>query len=341
MIPKFFLIAVLSVRLASGQTVSNGSFETGDFTGWQVAGTPTVLGAPPTPAEGTYQALLNSTGSDATGIYASSNAVSAAALNAFLGTTLPANANGNPINGEAIQQTFTTTASTTVTFSYSYQSREAPGNGFDETGYVLNGVFHILADTNTPGQTMANATGFFVWGLPYQTVSVTVGPGTNTLGFVTYNTFNSVSPSGLFIDNVLVALPPITFSQWEASYSITGQQSNEPANDGVPNLLKYLDDIDPTIPMSNTDRVALPTLGTTTSGGAQYLTLTYRQNAQATGVTVNVQNSPDLKTWTTVNPPGIFQQVGTDPNTGDPIMEIGVTASGSVNQYIRLNVTTP
>jgi len=341
MIPRFLLVAVLSVRFASGQTISNGSFETGDFTGWQIAGTPAVLGDPPTPPDGNFQALINSTGSDGSGIYAASNAVSAAALNAFLGTTLPPNANGNPINGEAIQQSLTTTAATTVTFSYSYQSREAPGNGYDEAGYVLNGVFHILADTSTPGETMANATGSFAWGLPYKTVSITVGPGTSTLGFVTYNTFNTVGPSGLFIDNVVVALAPINFSQWEASYSITGQPSNQPVNDGVPNLLKYLYDIDPTSPMSNADRAALPTLGTTTSGGTQYLTLTYRQNSQATGVTINVQNSPDLKTWTTVNPPGIFQQVGTDPNTGDPIMEIGVASSGSVNQYIRLNVTTP
>ena len=51
---------------------------------------------------------------------------------------------------------------------------------------------------------MANASGFFQWGLPYQTVSISVGPGVNTLSFVTYNTLNTNAPSGLFIDNVVV-----------------------------------------------------------------------------------------------------------------------------------------
>jgi hypothetical protein len=338
MIPRFLLMALLMGRLASGQVISNGSFATGDFTGWQVAGTPAVLGSPPTPVAGNFQALINSTGSNAPGIYATTNAVSAAALNTFLGTTLPANANGAPINGEAIQQTFTTTVSTTITFSYAYQSREAPGNGYDETGYVLNGVFHILADTNTPGQTMANATGFFVWGLPYQTASITVGPGTNTLGFVAYNTFDLDAPSGLFIDNIVVTM---NFSQWEASYSLTGGPTESSENDGVPNLLKYLYDINPTVPMSATDRAACPAVGMTTVSGTQYLTLTYRQNTQAAGVAVNVQTSPDLQNWTTVNPPDLCQQIGTDPNTGDPIMEVGVKAVGSANQFIRLNAISP
>jgi uncharacterized protein with beta-barrel porin domain len=139
--------------------------------------------------------------------------VTATALETFLGTTLPASSNGSlPFNGEAIQQTFISTGNATVTFSYAYNSRESPtpsADGYDETGYVLNGVFHILADTNTPGQTMMN-NDFFVWGLPYQTVTISVGPGTNTLSFVTYNTGNGSAPSGFFLDDIfLTELTPI------------------------------------------------------------------------------------------------------------------------------------
>jgi hypothetical protein len=54
-----------------------------------------------------------------------------------------------------------------------------------------------------------------------------------------------------------------------------------------------------------------------------------------------VQTSPDLKSWTTVDPPDFSQQVGTDPNTGDPIMQVGVQANGANKQFIRLNVTSP
>jgi hypothetical protein len=60
-----------------------------------------------------------------------------------------------------------------------------------------------------------------------------------------------------------------------------------------------------------------------------------------TGITVNVQTSADLKAWTTVSPPDIFQQVNTDPNTGDPIMEVGVKTTGAPTQFMRLNVTNP
>jgi len=90
--------------------------------------------------------------------------------------------------------------------------------------------------------------------------------------------------------------------------------------------------------------VGLPTLGMTTVSGTQYLTLTYRQNPLMTGITVNMQTSPDLQTWTTLKPSDVprdflSEQVGTDSTTGDPIMEVGVTANGLTKQFIRLNVT--
>jgi len=134
-----------------------------------------------------------------------------------------------------------------------------------------------------------------------------------------------------------------SFSQWESAYNITSPAAATPENDGVPNLLKYLYDINPTVPMSAFDRAALPAsdINTTTKPGTQYLTLTYRQGPYLTGMTVNVQTSPDLQTWTTVNPPDLSQQVGTDSTTGDPIMEVGVKRTGATKQFIRLNVTSP
>ena len=203
------LLALFMIRAASAQTIQNGSFETDDFTGWQVAGIPSISTGPPTPVAGTYEALINSTGNPGNGVYANGNSVTASVLDTFLGTTLPPSTNGAAFNGEAIQQSFTSAGNGTVTFSYAYNSREAPGDGYDETGYVLNGVFHILADTSTPGQTVMN-NGFFVWGLPYQTITINVGAGANTLSFVTYNTVNGNAPSGLFLDDIyLTELTPI------------------------------------------------------------------------------------------------------------------------------------
>jgi len=124
-----------------------------------------------------------------------------------------------------------------------------------------------------------------------------------------------------------------------------------PQNDGVTNLYKYLFDINPNEVMTAADRAALPTLGMTTTGETQYLTLTYRQFALETGITINLQTSPDLQTWTTVavaTMPNLtiietgvaIIQTGNDPNTGDPIMQAQVPLTGT-KQFIRLNVTQP
>jgi hypothetical protein len=137
---------------------------------------------------------------------------------------------------------------------------------------------------------------------------------------------------------------PEGFGSWENSKNFTGGTTvigpaGTPENDGVPNLLKFLFDIDPTTPMSATDHAALPVVGTTSNSETKYLTLTYRQFALIGGITINAQTSPDMQTWTTVVNPTIIQ-TGNDPSTGDPIMQMQVPMSGT-RQLIRLNVTGP
>ncbi len=79
--------------------------------------------------------------------------------------------------------------------------------------------------------------------------------------------------------------------------------------------------------------------GTATVNSVDYLTLTYRQNAAETDLTVVLQQSSDLQTWTAVGSP-LSRQVGTDAVTGDPIMQLGVPDTGG-RQFIRLQVTLP
>jgi len=138
----------------------------------------------------------------------------------------------------------------------------------------------------------------------------------------------------------LVSQPVQNFSQWATSHAVPDAVTAMPRHDGVPNLLKYLCDIDPSVTMSATDRAALPAFGVTMTGGTPWLTLTYRENTEATGITVNVQTSADLQTWTTVTP-DFTAQTGTDSTTGDPIIQVGVNASGSTTKYLRLNLTSP
>jgi len=126
-----------------------------------------------------------------------------------------------------------------------------------------------------------------------------------------------------------------------APVGFTGDPTATPQHDGIPNLLKYLYDINPSGPMSSTDKAALPQVGTTTISGTKYLTLTFRQYSLETGITINLQTTSDLLSWTTVKPPDLSRQVGVDSITSDPIVEVGVKTNGSAKQFLRLNVTQP
>jgi len=160
---------------------------------------------------------------------------------------------------------------------------------------------------------------------------------------------NYTSTLGLQVQNFVTiysisVLAATDFPTWQNAKFTTTQLSEAtvsgptatPDNDGVPNLLKYVFDINPLGSMNAADCAALPVVGT--SGGGQYLTLTYRQYAQMVGVTIYVQTSSDLQTWTTVSNPTITQ-TGTDSN-GDAIMQAEVPVSGTA-QFIRLNITQP
>jgi hypothetical protein len=141
----------------------------------------------------------------------------------------------------------------------------------------------------------------------------------------------------------------MTFTQWEALYFTAAQMANAavsgptamPESDQVPNLLKYLYDINPAVPMTTAEYAAMAAtdVDTTTTPGTTYLTVTYRQYAKVTGITVQVQTSTDMQNWTTVTP-NISKQIGTDSTTGDPIIEDEV-ATTSTTEFVRLNVTQP
>ncbi len=196
-------------------------------------------------------------------------------------------------------------------------------------------------------------------GLPVS-YSVVSGPATvsgNTLTLTGAGTVvlaaeqaGNVNYLGLSTQQTITVKASANFSAWEGeSGHFTTPQLNDqsisgstamPENDGVPNLLKYAFNINPATAMSSADRAALPavSLDTTTTPGTAYLALTYRKYALLTNALITVQTSPDLQMWTTVTP-DLSQQIGTDPVTGDPIMEVGVISNGAGPGFIRLRVT--
>jgi uncharacterized repeat protein (TIGR03803 family) len=195
-------------------------------------------------------------------------------------------------------------------------------------------TYWLLTGTLPPGMTFDMTTG---------TISGTPFPGDGSASYsITITQYVDGSVAGT-PQNISLDVAQ-TISQWRTAKSVSTSLTTSNFPDQVPDLLKYLCDIDPNSPISPGDRAMMPTPGfdTTTTPGITYLTLTYRQFALATGVTVAVQTSSDLTNWTTVDPPAVSRQIGTDNTTAnhDPIMEIGVVASGA-HQFIRLNVSAP
>ncbi len=143
----------------------------------------------------------------------------------------------------------------------------------------------------------------------------------------------------------IFSIAPLTvqdFPTWQTAKFTTIQQGTPnftgaadiPWKDGVPNLLKYLCDIDPSVPMTAAARANLPTLSKTITGGV--MTLIYHQISVPIGVNLAVETSSDLQTWTTVSNP-VFVPNGTDSN-GNSIIQIKIPFSGT-RQFVRLNVT--
>ena len=147
--------------------------------------------------------------------------------------------------------------------------------------------------------------------------------------------------------SLLVRVP---FNEWQAGHFTTGQlaipaisgATGSANGSGFTNLLAYFADLNPTRPLNLADFAALPVSGRETVSGVQYLTLTYRQNARALNLGVNVQVSTTLLSndWQTVTP-DVLLSLAPDASTGDPRFEAKVNVTGKPKEFIRLQLTEP
>ena len=106
--------------------------------------------------------------------------------------------------------------------------------------------------------------------------------------------------------------------------------SADPDHDGIPNLLEYAFGLNPLA----ADRSGLPVVGTATSGGSQYLTITYTQQAQSGDLTYNVQASTDMVNWTTITP--TLSVNGNTVTATDP-----TALTPGVRRFLRVQVVGP
>jgi hypothetical protein len=177
-------------------SVSNGSFETGNFTGWNTLGSTnvqtTVSGINPT--QGTYQAVISNGGSSVTD----------SALESFLGLStgaLDGMGNGNATQGSAIKLSpITVAAGTTVTFDWDFLTGEAtPSSFYNDFAFVSIKDLSELADTNStfvtpPGS--VKQTGYKTFSYTFTTA------GTYAIGLGVVDVGDSTVDSTLLVDKV-------------------------------------------------------------------------------------------------------------------------------------------
>jgi hypothetical protein len=218
-----------------------------------------------------------------------------------------------------------------LTFSRTGSTSGALGVNYTVSGSAQSGVdYSALPGTATIPDGASSATVPVVALAPTTNnsqVVVTIGASSNySIGVSQQATVTLLQPNfSVWASNKLAALP-------------AGQQgpNANPAHDGVSNLMKYALNMDPTVNSVQ----GLPVSSLATSGGKQYLTISFTQREDVSDLAYTVQISSDLVNWysgasytTSVSSTpmgnGIFTTVVRD------LTAVGTTRS----RYIRLVVT--
>jgi autotransporter-associated beta strand protein len=136
--------------------------------------------------------------------------------------------------------------------------------------------------------------------------------------------------------NEASATPVQTFSEWIAAAfpgvtatNIIGLTAT-PANDGVPNLMKYFMGINP----ASSAYVNPLTCGPDGQGD---IILYFRMSKNLTGVSYTIEQSSNLSTWSSTGLQGtVVSNMGSYYN-----MKVVVPMSGNTNLFLRLSVSSP
>ncbi len=166
--------------------------------------------------------------------------------------------------------------------------------------------------------------------------------GTSAVALVASNCQNSGSATLI----ITVAPPPSSFNSWQNQFFTPAQLANPaisgetaaPAGDGVPNLLKYAFNVNPTANGTQAE----PKAGTVSIGGVEYPTLTYQQDIYATDLTFTPEVSNDLQHW--YSGAGYIVPVSVTPDGNgvtDTVVIRSAAPAAAQAQFMRLTVTGP
>jgi len=211
---KLIAICIITLTLAAlsniASAITNGGFETGDFTGWSTIGVTSIETAAygTGPTEGSYQALV---------ISEDGSLVSDSTIETFLGLaagTLDGLIAANATAGSAIKQTITVSAGDMLTFDWNFLTDEVEaGDDVPDFTFVsiVSGTSEILADAVSStfvssGTSFPHETGFTMFPYTFPT------SGTFTLGFGVMHAGDNEVDSGLLLDNVTIIPEPATIA---------------------------------------------------------------------------------------------------------------------------------
>ncbi|MEH1935564.1 MAG: hypothetical protein V7L14_18065 [Nostoc sp.] len=206
---------------STNATLVNGSFETGNFTGWSTLGSTSIETATfnSEPTDGTSQALLSTGGATFDdSITEKFLGLKTGSLNNF--------GKGQVTKGSTIQQIFTAKAGDILSFDYNFLTNEvlSPIN-FSDFSFVsissssdssINSLLELADVSNATSTTSLTEffkeTGFQTFSFKLPTT------GTYTLGIGVVNVGDTAFDSGLLIDNVkFTSVPEPSFGLLEFS----------------------------------------------------------------------------------------------------------------------------
>ena len=317
-------------------TFDNFTFTVGSGTGAPAA--PSNLSA----TAGNAQVFLSwtaSSGATTYNVYRGATAGGESTTPIATGITMPSYTDTSVTNGTAYYYEVVA-VSTGGASGYSNETNATPvaptyaltvTNGIGSGSYAAGTQVTVTANTPSSGYQFSTWTG-----------------ATSALANPSQSPTTLTMPSGATAITATFS-PILSYTGWADRHFTAPQQADPtvsgptatPQNDGVVNLLKYLCDIDPTVPMTEASWDALPLGGMLPLNNPTYLTLTYREDPAATDLTVVAQSSTDAQNWGVASG-ATSQTIGTDSTTGDPIIQVQVPiTAGAPTEFIRLKVTSP
>ncbi|MEH2456792.1 hypothetical protein [Nostoc sp.] len=202
---------------STNATLTNGSFETANFSRWTALGENTIetsaFGSGPT--EGQYEALLSTGGgSFADPIIEQILGLKAGSLDNLVPLTPvpPNHPHTQPPTGSAIEQTFTAKAGDTLIFNWDFLTNELsrtdvatslPDFSFVSLSSKDSSISLLSELADTSSSSLVTSPTEFFQETGFQTFSYSIPTdGTYTLGIGVSNKFDNFIDSGLLIDNV-------------------------------------------------------------------------------------------------------------------------------------------